>query len=129
MRDAHARRVNVGLFDLMTDNHPSPDYSRPQFPAHNEPRVWVITAGDSPTGISVTRQILAHGDYAFIGLAHSNLDRDECRRDGFEAFMAEVESHSDEGWGERLKSVPLDIRCVCIAVCGIRMWTKYTCAG
>lgn len=104
--------MNVGLFDLMTDNHPSPDYSRPQFPAHNEPRVWVITAGDSPTGISVTRQILAHGDYAFIGLAHSNLDRDECRRDGFEAFMAEVESHSDEGWGERLKLAPLDIRYV-----------------
>ncbi|BCR88948.1 short chain dehydrogenase/reductase family protein [Aspergillus chevalieri] len=94
----------------MTDNHPSPDYSRPQFPAHNEPRVWVITAGDSPTGISVTRKILAHGDYALVGLAHTNLDRDECRRDGFEAFMVEVESHSDEGWGERLKPVPLDIR-------------------
>jgi len=101
----------------MTDNHPSPDYSRPQFPAHNEPRVWVITAGDSPTGISVTRQILAHGDYALVGLAHSNLDRDECRRDAFQAFLAEVESHSDEGWGKRLKSVPLDIRCVCTVVC------------
>ena len=101
--------MNVG-FNLMTDNHPSPDTSRPQFPVHKEPRVWVITAGDSPIGISVARQLLTHGDYALLGLAHSDLDRDETRRDGFEAFMAEVESHRDEGWGDRLKSVPLDIR-------------------
>ena len=101
--------MNVGL-NLMTENHPSPDTSRPQFPAHKEPRVWVITAGDSPIGISVARQLLTHGDYALLGLAHSDLDRDETRRDGFEAFMAEVESHRDEGWGDRLKSVPLDIR-------------------
>lgn len=110
VRDGHARSVNVG-FNLMSDYHPSSVFSRPQFPAHNEPRVWVVTAGDSPIGISVTRQILAHGDYALIGLAYSNLDRDECRRDGFEAFMAEVENHHDEEWGQRLKSVPLDIRC------------------
>ncbi|KAL4898607.1 putative short-chain dehydrogenase [Aspergillus ambiguus] len=94
----------------MSDVHPSPDYSRPQFPAHNEPRVWVITAGDSPIGISVTRQILIHGDYALVGLAHSSLDRDECRREGFEAFRAEIESHRNEGWPERFKCSPLDIR-------------------
>ncbi|CAL00950.1 hypothetical protein CBS115989_4431 [Aspergillus niger] len=94
----------------MADNQPSPDYSRPQFPAHNEPRVWVITAGDSPIGISVTRQILMHGDYALVGLAHSSLDRDECRRDMFDAFLAEIESN--EGWGKRFKALPLDIRMV-----------------
>jgi NAD(P)-dependent dehydrogenase (short-subunit alcohol dehydrogenase family) len=94
----------------MSDTQPLPDYSRPQFPAHNEPRVWVITAGDSPIGISVTRQILNHGDYALVGLAHSRLDRDECRREGFEAFLAEIESHRDEGWPQRFKSSPLDIR-------------------
>ncbi|PTU18786.1 hypothetical protein P175DRAFT_0484313 [Aspergillus ochraceoroseus IBT 24754] len=96
----------------MTENNPSPDYSRPQFPSHNEPRVWVITAGDSPIGISVTRRILAHGDYALVGLAYSSLDRDECRRDGFEAFMAEIESHRDDGWVERFKAVPFDIRLI-----------------
>ncbi|EAW08713.1 short chain dehydrogenase/reductase family protein [Aspergillus clavatus NRRL 1] len=96
----------------MTDNQPSPDYSRPLFPAHNEPRVWVITAGDSPIGISVARQILMHGDYALLGLAHTNLDRDACRREGFEAFLAEIESHSDEGWVQRFKAVPLDIRMI-----------------
>lgn len=97
----------------MSENHPSPDYSRPQFPAHSEPRVWMITAGDSPIGISVTRQILSHGDCALVGLAYTHLDRDECRRDEFDAFLAEIESHRDEGWTQRFKSVPLDIRCDC----------------
>lgn len=94
----------------MDNHHPSPD-SRSQFPSHNEPRVWLITAGDSPIGISVARQILAHGDYVLLGLAHTVLDRDERRRLGFDAFLAEVEEHRDEGWTQRMKAVPLDIRC------------------
>ncbi|KAJ5107756.1 hypothetical protein N7456_004431 [Penicillium angulare] len=93
------------------DNHPSPaDYRAQQFPSHNDPRVWLITAGDSPIGISVARQVLAHGDYVLLGLAHSVLERDQRRRDGFDAFLAEVEEHNDEGWKERMKAVPLDIR-------------------
>jgi NAD(P)-dependent dehydrogenase (short-subunit alcohol dehydrogenase family) len=91
------------------ENHPSPD-SRSQFPSHREPRVWLITAGDSPIGISVARQALAHGDFVLLGLAHTVLDRDERRRDGFDAFLAEVEEHHDEGWMQRMTSVPLDIR-------------------
>lgn len=94
------------------DIHPSPDYRAQQFPSHNEPRVWLITAGDSPIGISVARQVLGHGDYVLLGLAHSVLERDQRRRDGFDAFLAEVEEHSDDGWKQRMKAVPLDIRCV-----------------
>lgn len=96
----------------MNDFNLPPEYARPQFPNHNEPRVWVITAGDSPIGISVIRHLLAYGDCVLSGLAHSSLGRDECRREGFQAFLAEVEEHRDEGWGERLKTVPLDFRCV-----------------
>lgn len=92
------------------DNYPSPDF-RSHFPSHTEPRVWLITAGDSPIGISVARQVLAHGDYALLGLAHSVLERDERRRNGFDAFLAEIEEHRDEGWKQRTKTVPLDIRC------------------
>jgi hypothetical protein len=29
----------------------------------------------------------------------------------FEAFLAEVEAHRDEGWPDRFKAVQLDIRC------------------
>lgn len=93
------------------ENQPSSD-SRSQFPSHADPRVWLITAGDSPIGLSVARQVLAHGDYALLGLAHTVLERDERRRDGFQAFLAEVERHRDEGWTQRMKAVPLDIRCV-----------------
>ena len=89
------------------DLHSSHD-PRAQFPSHNGPRVWLLTAGDSPIGISVARQILAHGDYALLGLAHSILERDERRRNGFDAFLAEVE---EQGWKQRMKTVPLDIRC------------------
>ncbi|KAJ6134133.1 hypothetical protein N7523_000455 [Penicillium sp. IBT 18751x] len=91
------------------DNYPSPDF-RSHFPSHTEPRVWLITAGDSPIGISVARQVLAHGDFVLLGLAHSVLERDERRRNGFEAFLAEIEEHRDEGWKQRTKTVPLDIR-------------------
>lgn len=107
-----ARWVSHLLFDADSasmDNHPSPDF-RSHFPSHTEPRVWLITAGDSPIGISVARQVLAHGDYALLGLAHSVLDRDERRRNGFDAFLAEIEEHRDEGWKQRTKTVPLDIR-------------------
>lgn len=107
LRDGHVGFVKVD-FGVMADDYPLPDSSHPQFPSHNEPRVWVITAGDSPIGISLTRQSLAHGDYVLAGLAYSNLERDECRREGFEAFMVEVEA---KGWTGRLKSIPLDIRC------------------
>lgn len=94
----------------MTDNPLSPESPRSHFPSHSEPRVWVISSGDSPIGISLTRQILAHGDYAVVGLAPSNLDRDECRREQFETFLEEVDEHSGEGWRHRLKAVVLDIR-------------------
>ncbi|KAJ5338795.1 hypothetical protein N7541_010759 [Penicillium brevicompactum] len=84
--------------------------ARAQFPSHHEPRVWLITAGDSPIGLSVARQVLAHGDYAFLGLAHTALERDERRRMEFDAFLAEVAGHHADGWAQRMKTVPLDIR-------------------
>jgi NAD(P)-dependent dehydrogenase (short-subunit alcohol dehydrogenase family) len=86
--------------------------ARAEFPSNLQPRVWLITAGDSPLGISVARKVLAHGDYAFLGLAHTALERDERRRGEFDAFLAEVKEHRAEGWEERMKTVPLDIRCV-----------------
>lgn len=85
--------------------------ARAQFPSHHEPRVWLITAGDSPIGLSVARQVLAHGDYAFLGLEHTALERDERRRLEFDAFLAEVAGHHADGWTQRMKTVPLDIRC------------------
>ena len=83
-----------------------------RFPAHSEPRVWVITAGGSPIGISVAKEVLAHGDYVIFGLSRT-VENDEivqCPRQAFDAFKEEVAAHSEEGWNRRLKAVALDIR-------------------
>lgn len=112
----------------MTDNRPSSNCFRSPFPTHGEPRVWLITAGDSSIGISVARQILAHGDYALLGLAYSGSESDIYPSHSFDAFLAEVDRHSEEGWDRRLKAVPLDIRCglwsffQCIHVAPRRVW-------
>jgi NAD(P)-dependent dehydrogenase (short-subunit alcohol dehydrogenase family) len=53
------------------------------------------------------------------------LERDQRRRDGYEAFLAEVEEHSDEGWKDRMKAVPLDIRYACRhASAATNMWEE-----
>lgn len=95
----------------MTDNPPSPTSPRSHFPSHPEPRVWVISSGDSPIGISLARQVLAHGDYVVAGLVPPQHERDERRREQYYAFLEEVETHREEGWNQRLKGLELDLRC------------------
>ncbi|KAL1987164.1 hypothetical protein VTN96DRAFT_4770 [Rasamsonia emersonii] len=94
----------------MTDSGPSPSSPRSHFPTHSEPRVWLISSGDSPLGISLTRQLLAHGDCVVSGLVPSNLLRDENRREQFEDFLAEVERNKEDDWKVRFRPVMLDIR-------------------
>ncbi|KAL1970292.1 hypothetical protein VTN77DRAFT_5452 [Rasamsonia byssochlamydoides] len=93
----------------MTDSGPSPSSPRSHFPSHSEPRVWLISSGDSPIGLSLARQLLAHGDCVVSGLVPSNLLRDENRRNQFQAFLAEVERNEDD-WKARFRPVMLDIR-------------------
>lgn len=94
----------------MTDNPPSPGASA-HFPAHAGPRVWLISAGDSPIGLSLSRQILAHGDFVVLGLVPPDLDRDDTRSADFDTFMEEVDRNVENGWKERLRATVLDIRC------------------
>ena len=81
----------------------------PAFPAHDEPRVWLISSGDSPIGITVSRQVLEHGDYVVSGLVPASLTRAEGRREQFTEFMEDIEQR---GWKERFRPVALDIRFV-----------------
>jgi NAD(P)-dependent dehydrogenase (short-subunit alcohol dehydrogenase family) len=76
------------------------------------PRVWVLSAGDSPIGISLARQLLAHGDYVVIGVGRSDPERNEPRSADLNTFLAEVDENNDLGWRERLRTVVLDIRYV-----------------
>ncbi|KAL2426600.1 hypothetical protein ABEF95_010510 [Exophiala dermatitidis] len=82
----------------------------PQFPTHNAPRVWLITSGDSPVGISLSRQILDHGDYVVSGINQSEFESDSPRSQQFKRFLSEVVR--ENGWKDRMKIVPLDIRIV-----------------
>jgi hypothetical protein len=86
-------------------------HSAPQFPTHNAPRVWLLTSGDSPVGISLARQVLDHGDYVVSGIIPTEFERDGARSEEFKNFLSEVGRRSGDGWKERLRIVGLDIRC------------------
>ncbi|KAM5443276.1 hypothetical protein MferCBS31731_001597 [Microsporum ferrugineum] len=88
--------------------------SQPQFPAHENPRVWLFSSGDSPIGISLARQILAHGDYVVCGRCPVDSERENPRLAAFESFLEaldSVEAGKDAtGLRERFDVVNLDIR-------------------
>ena len=79
-----------------------------QFPTHNAPRVWLVTSGDSPIGVSVARKVLDHGDHVVSGIILSDFERDGARSEEFQDFLCEV---SQKGWKDRLKILELDVRC------------------
>ncbi|OAG37372.1 hypothetical protein AYO21_08449 [Fonsecaea monophora] len=81
--------------------------SVPQFPTHNAPRVWLLTSGDSPIGISVARQVLDHGDYVVSGIIQAEFENDGARSQEFKRFLSQV--GRTPGMKERLKVVALDI--------------------
>ncbi|KAI1971209.1 hypothetical protein LOZ53_000497 [Ophidiomyces ophidiicola] len=86
-----------------------PSYS--PFPPHDSPRVWLLSAGDSPIGISLTRRLLAHGDYVVAGVTPSKPEKQDSRRLNFDHFLGDITGEDSEfGWRERLVSVDLDIR-------------------
>ncbi|EXJ72466.1 uncharacterized protein A1O5_04970 [Cladophialophora psammophila CBS 110553] len=82
----------------------------PQFPTHNAPRVWLLTSGDSPVGISLARQVLDHGDYVVSGIIQAEFESDGARSQEFKRFLSQV--GRTPGMKERLKVVALDIRAV-----------------
>ena len=89
--------------------NPANAASGAHFPLHNAPRVWLLTSGDSPIGISLARQSLEHGDYVVAGVLTVELNRDGPRGEEFKAFLAEV---TKKGWRERLRVVGLDAKYV-----------------
>lgn len=94
----------------MTESTTSSSSSHLQFPAHAGPRVWLISSADSPLGISLTRQLLAHGDSVVAGVTLLNPEREDPRSTDFRSFLDEVLNGAEKGWAERLQPVSLDIR-------------------
>ncbi|KAK6433190.1 hypothetical protein LTR95_010634 [Oleoguttula sp. CCFEE 5521] len=83
----------------------------PKFPTHNAPRVWFLTCANSPIGISLTRHLLAHGDYVCAGVLPLEFARHADRSAAFKSFLGEVgTSTNKEQWRARLRVVALDAR-------------------
>ncbi|KAI9880378.1 MAG: hypothetical protein M1830_003695 [Pleopsidium flavum] len=84
----------------------------PRFPSHSGPRVWLITSGNSPLGIALARQVLAHGDYVVAGLIPAEFEKDEERFAEFRGFLQDAGQNDSVGGGgkERLRVVGLDVR-------------------
>ncbi|OXV11649.1 hypothetical protein Egran_00594 [Elaphomyces granulatus] len=106
----------------MTDNNappsPIPHLPRP------EPRVWVISSGDSPIGISLARQILENGDCVVAGLVPTYFPRDERRLERFRGFLGEVDANGEDNWKARFRPVVLDIRMMSACQAAIAEATK-----
>lgn len=62
----------------------------PKFPTHNAPRVWFISCANCPIGISLCRQLLAHGDYVTAGVQPVEFEREEARSRDFKDFLEEL---------------------------------------
>ncbi|KAK4580180.1 hypothetical protein LTR86_000383 [Recurvomyces mirabilis] len=83
----------------------------PKWPTHNAPRVWFITCANSPVGITLTRHLLAHGDYVTAGVLPVEFEKHEDRSADFREFLEEVGTQQDkESWRARLRVVALDVR-------------------
>ena len=80
----------------------------PKFPTHNSPRVWFLTSANSPVGISLSRHLLAHGDYVTAGVLPVEFEKHEDRSSDFRAFLDEV--GQQETSRARLRVVALDVR-------------------
>ena len=83
----------------------------PKFPTHNAPRAWFITCANSPIGIGLCRQLLAHGDCVTAGVHAVEFERDEQHSAALKSFLSDVGSHADkELWRARLRVLALDTR-------------------
>ena len=87
-----------------------------QFPTHNAPRVWLLTSGDSPIGVSLARKVLDHGDYVVSGIIVADFERVGARSEEFKDFLDEVSRKAGAGWKERLRVVALDVRCASLVL-------------
>ena len=89
----------------------------PRFPTHSEPRVWLLSSGESPIAIALSRQLLAHGDYVVHGTKPVDVSSPgSYRAADFTTFWTE-EVLVNEGWKDRARTIGLDGRCeVALAV-------------
>ena len=95
----------LSLLQPDDDDSNGREYPLPQFPNHEAPRTWLLTAADSPIGIILIRQLLEHGDNIVAAVSP---DQYENPSDGFEELTDEIDEI--EEWSESFLVFPLNSR-------------------
>lgn len=65
-------------------------HSTLQFPTYNVPRIWLLTSGNSPVGISLARQVMNHGEYVVSGIIPSEFEKGDARSEEFTNILKSV---------------------------------------
>ena len=69
---------------------------QPHFPSNNDkPRVWVLTAAESPVAVAVARQLLDHGDKVLAGIHPALLSRQDERTFELQKLTDELEERDE----------------------------------
>ena len=120
--------ISASAADNSTSKHVTPNMTRPipasknpssHYPPHTYPRVWFITAAASPIGISLSRELLAHGD---IIVAGDDGGEDVTRSSELASLLDDADG---KGWGDRLRVVKLVSRCEALVLSFVvsTLWT------
>ncbi len=87
------------------------NYDQPrqlQIPPHSRPRVWFVTACNSPIGLALARLLIENGDHVVAGLLPTEYEIPNDRSIQFKGFLEEVGQNNE--WRSRMKVVGFDIR-------------------
>ncbi|KAI9672240.1 MAG: hypothetical protein M1831_002054 [Alyxoria varia] len=79
----------------MQDGKLDSPFRPPQFPPKKQPRVWFLTAANSPVAVAVAERLIRHGDKVIAGILSSQYEKHpECQA-GFKSFLNEVRSEQE----------------------------------
>lgn len=91
------------------DDSQEREFPLPQFPNHEHPRVWFLTAADSPIGIALIRHLLEHGDSVVAAASSNHFEQHEKGCSGlFDELLNEI--NETEDWYESFLVLPLNSR-------------------
>ncbi|KAL9053907.1 MAG: hypothetical protein Q9162_004480 [Coniocarpon cinnabarinum] len=83
----------------------------PQFPPHGDkPRVWFLTAADSPIGIALVRHLLEHGDNVVAAISSTQFAKADTYFPDFAQLINEI--HSNDDWNKAFHEVPLNSKLI-----------------
>ena len=83
-------------------------FPQPQFPNHENPRVWFLSAADSPIGIALIRHLLEHGDHIVAAASSTHNDQPDKFSPEFVELIEEVNNNED--WEDCFVPISLNLR-------------------